>query len=343
MAAESRNPVFLAELPFDPPAVVNTGSIFTKDIAGTTQLFFEDDLGNVFQITSAGAAPIQGGGVAGRVAFFTAANAIGSDADFLWNSGTNTLTVTGAVKVGSTTTYADGSINSGAGAMAIFAGSSLGILTMSAFGGIAFSGSADIQFVTMGGVVQIESTANFALIKGTTASVVGTGGIGLLASQTSDVLLGPASFLVLPSDFAGNPNDDGIDLGSPANRFRTGRFGTSVVIGATTTYADGSITSDSALMLVAASSVTISAVTSVTISGVPLLPDADAALAFGSAAFRWRNGFFSSLISAPLLDMEESGGDPVAVANFGKLYTKDVAGVTELFFQRDDGSVLQLS
>jgi hypothetical protein len=39
----------------------------------------------------------------------------------------------------------------------------------------------------------------------------------------------------------------------------------------------------------------------------------------------------------------ERAGDPGGVANKGKLYTKDVAGVTELFYQRSNGTVVQLS
>ena len=43
------------------------------------------------------------------------------------------------------------------------------------------------------------------------------------------------------------------------------------------------------------------------------------------------------------LDLQELAGDPGATANAGKLYTKDVSTVTELFFQASDGTVTQIT
>lgn len=42
-----------------------------------------------------------------------------------------------------------------------------------------------------------------------------------------------------------------------------------------------------------------------------------------------------------VLELPEKGSDPGATANTGKVYTKDVAGVTQLFYQASDGSVAQ--
>jgi len=39
----------------------------------------------------------------------------------------------------------------------------------------------------------------------------------------------------------------------------------------------------------------------------------------------------------------EQVGDPVAAANRGKVYTKDVAGVTQFFYEASDGTVTQLT
>jgi len=41
----------------DPANIANTGIIYTKDVAGVTELFYEDDAGNVTQITSGGIPP----------------------------------------------------------------------------------------------------------------------------------------------------------------------------------------------------------------------------------------------------------------------------------------------
>jgi hypothetical protein len=43
------------------------------------------------------------------------------------------------------------------------------------------------------------------------------------------------------------------------------------------------------------------------------------------------------------IELGERAGDPAAIANVGQVYTKDVAGVTQLFFQRDNGTVVQLT
>ena len=39
----------------------------------------------------------------------------------------------------------------------------------------------------------------------------------------------------------------------------------------------------------------------------------------------------------------EVAADPAAVANSGFVYTKDVAGITQLFYEADDGTVSQLT
>lgn len=106
------------------------------------------------------------------------------------------------------------------------------------------SGTGNVTVVNSGtGFLQLESTASFTTVKGTTATLAGTAGQAVVAALGSNsVRFGPGNALVLPSDTAGNLNDNAIDLGSAANRWRTGRFGTSVVVGATTTYGDGTIT-----------------------------------------------------------------------------------------------------
>jgi len=46
-----------AEQAGDPANIANTGIIYTKDVAGVTELFYEDNAGNVTQITSGGIPP----------------------------------------------------------------------------------------------------------------------------------------------------------------------------------------------------------------------------------------------------------------------------------------------
>lgn len=50
-----------------------------------------------------------------------------------------------------------------------------------------------------------------------------------------------------------------------------------------------------------------------------------------------------TLTVGSVLSLVERVGDPAAVANRGHVYTKDVAGVTQLFYRADDGTVNQLT
>lgn len=53
-----RNPIALLEITVDPPTTPDTGYLYTKDVAGATQLFYKDSAGVVNQLT-----PITGLGV----------------------------------------------------------------------------------------------------------------------------------------------------------------------------------------------------------------------------------------------------------------------------------------
>lgn len=78
--------VLLTEQPGDPPASSNNGFVYTKDNGGVTALYFEDDAGTVTQITGAGgAAGVSGTGASTRVAFWSGASALSSDATFVFD------------------------------------------------------------------------------------------------------------------------------------------------------------------------------------------------------------------------------------------------------------------
>lgn len=239
-----------------------------------------------------GGGGVGGSGVPVQVAFWDTASTIAGSPLMTWDGAAlnlqnifgpfENLNVTGSDKLhltsfaGQTTITASTFITVTALTDGISFFSALGF-SFTAVTGISFIGAGDIQFVSVGGTgfVQIEAASNFALLKGTDAYLTATSGFAAVLSQGGDVRLGPTSALVIPSDSAGNPGDNGVDLGSTLNRFRSGYFGTSLI--------------------------------------------------------------------APRLEMAESVGDPGATANVGKLYTKDVAGVAQLFFQRDDASVAQIT
>lgn len=291
MSAEIRNPVFLAELPFDPPAVVNTGSVYTKDIAGQTELFFEDDTGNVFQITSAGNAPIQGGGTANQIAFFTAGNTISSDAGLGWDNIGRLFTVFPdadtffailpgqlafqafvptvsqiqfalspvqfAVQVSDIVTTKQSviqaipneiifqTLQSSVGSQTVVSLQAAGIMSITLVDGAGGSISASLN-ASSGVALSTNKTASMDFADLTVLTTVG------------DMVLDAASGVLRPS------GDNTLDLGVVSvSRFRTGYFGTSVVIGATTTYADGSINAGSGPMDVQGTDVSLTAGTTV--------------------------------------------------------------------------------
>lgn len=68
------------------------------------------------------------------------------------------------------------------------------------------------------------------------------------------------------------------------------------------------------------------------------------AVNIGNAADNPRTTFLGTgIVTLPWIALEERPGNPGGTVNQGKLFTKDVAGVTELFYQRSDGTFLQLS
>ena len=54
MAWTGTNPLQMAERSSDPAAIANNGQLYTKESSSRTELFFEDDAGNVTQITKSG-------------------------------------------------------------------------------------------------------------------------------------------------------------------------------------------------------------------------------------------------------------------------------------------------
>ena len=54
MAWTGTNPLQMAERSSDPAAIANNGQLYTKESSSRTELFFEDDAGNITQITKAG-------------------------------------------------------------------------------------------------------------------------------------------------------------------------------------------------------------------------------------------------------------------------------------------------
>jgi len=79
-----------------------------------------------------------------------------------------------------------------------------------------------------------------------------------------------------------------------------------------------------------------------------LLPDSGAVGAwsvFGSGSAWWRSDHIPVVTLGALsgLRLAEQGGDPSATANEGKLYTKDVGGVTHFFGILSDGTIIRFS
>ena len=73
--------------------VTNTLRLFAEDLSGVSALFYRNDAGAKINLSGG----LTGSGVAGRVAFWTGTTILSSDAEFVYDSTLNKLTVTGEI------------------------------------------------------------------------------------------------------------------------------------------------------------------------------------------------------------------------------------------------------
>ena len=178
----------LTELPTDPVVQVDTGQVYSKDIAGISELHYLDSNGNAVQITAAGAVSAasgvntldlaydQGGAGAGRT--------IIADAGAVFISGTDGLQITGGSILAPTGSFTD-TVSSNnfiaAGSIIAGAGSFAGLVNIGDFTNAAHNHSN----AAGGGTVAIADTT------GTLGET--RGGTNQTTYTTGDVLFSSAS------------------------------------------------------------------------------------------------------------------------------------------------------
>ena len=74
-----------------------------------------------------------------------------------------------------------------------------------------------------------------------------------------------------------------------------------------------------------------------------IIPRSDATYDLGDPATNVWNNVFATGGSFGVLSLQVSSNDPPVTENFGKIYTKDISGSTEVFVQDDKGNVTQIS
>lgn len=97
----STDPLFLRAKSDPTNPQTNRGAIYTKNISGTTDLFYQDSNGTVTQIAGGGGGGgnVSGTGAVGQVTFWNGTSDISGSSDLLWD-GTNGLFDGGFFKVG---------------------------------------------------------------------------------------------------------------------------------------------------------------------------------------------------------------------------------------------------
>lgn len=80
-----------------------------------------------------------------------------------------------------------------------------------------------------------------------------------------------------------------------------------------------------------------------------VLPATNNTYDFGSASFKWKDGYFAGkltvdgAIDPTYLVLNEQAGNPTNAANKGYLFTKDVSGITQLYYMTDAGTAYQMT
>jgi hypothetical protein len=298
-------PLCLPELASDPAAVANTGKLYTKDDGGDTELFYRDDSGNIVQITRDGS--------------------LGSAVRVLDNDG-----VAWFVRDASTNTYINVATTTG--------------FEVISFGNtindpdVLFLGSGDIAFL---GNTQLSMSERV----GDPGAVANRGRIYTKDVSTVTELFYQAS-------------DGTVTQLTPASGGTPGGANTQVQYNSVGSFAgsadftfDGtSVTLANALDVPSIDrfaggvlSVGDTLATGIAIGQSGVLTQVDGTFTVDELATFNDGARIDSTAGTGSLAIEERVGDPGGTAQEGKIYTKDVLTITELFYQNSSGTVVQLT
>jgi len=339
----------------DPGATADRGKVYTKDVSGTTELFYQDSSGNVRQLTPP-TATVSPGGVNTNVQYNNAGSFDGNN-NFTFD-GTD-IFLGPATGLSATSTRINIPDNNANG-LEVIANSSeiyLNIDTTNAneiitIGNatsdpdVSFAGAGDVRIDGGAQLIFLERVGDpgGAVNEGKvyTKDVSGTtelfyqdsaGNVRQLTPLPAATTPGGANTQVQfnnAGSFDGNANFtfDGTDIFlGPVTGVSTTNVKSNV--GDNTADAFQVIADDTDVYL---NITTVNGLEQISLGNATTNPDI---VAFGSGDFRLDGG--SQFV------ITERVGDPGATANAGKVYTKDVAGTTELFYQDSAGNVRQIT
>jgi len=366
----------------DPGGTANIGKVYTKDVSSVTELFYQDSDSNVVQISSGGGILVSLTAVATDLQFLAADRTIDIAAAAAETAG-NTLTVSsgaGGASVGVAAGGDGGTIiveaaTGGAGDATFAAGAGGGLSVVGgAAGADGGGGGADGGNVTINGGAATGSGTDGVVSIGTsnTSEInIGAVGGGAFSWELSDNLTSAGSFaeatneyltfrttnggeLIIVGPTAGNgvPSIQ-VNMPQSTNDAFELRVASSHYFRVNTSTTVGSIVMGSSL---ARTEIDIPDNNSTAFkvehagTGADYIncstANAGPSITFGSTTespiYRFA-GTGEVRIDGEAIRLTEQSGDPGSTTNAGKVYTKDVAGITELFYQRSDGTVVQLS
>lgn len=228
-------------------------------------------------------------------------------------------------------------------------------VTVQAAGGSTIDGAGSKVITSnYGAIVVFSDGTNYMTWADGNASI--TGGADTALSNLASVAVNTS---LLPG------TDNAIDLGSGSKQWRTGYFGTSLVMasGATTVggqnwtitggtspqyaFSDGTVSGR--FQLVAGSYLQLGTTTThntlflhngtgvFTLRAVGLIPETTDTYQFGGDANRWTDAFLSGS-----LNLKERTAPSAPSANTIALYAKDKSGVSTLYYKKDDGTEVEI-
>lgn len=358
----------------DPAAVANEGKVYTKDVAGVTELFYRDSAGNVRQLTppASGGAP---GGANTNVQFNDAGN-FGGNANFTFD-GTNVaiatqLSVPVVQGTGATLAVGNGASDltlqgvPGSGTLFSLSGTNPYLTIDDNTNDIVVGNTTDNPDLEFAGSGNIALTGGSQILfterVGDPAPAANVGQIYTkdVAGQTELFYIdaaGNVRQLTPPATGAPGGANTNVQFNNAGSFDGNGNFtfdGTNVTIA---TRVDVPTIQGTAGSLELGNGVSDITVTATPASATAItIGTSNTYISVDDAAGRM---FLGNALSNPALEIAGSGdiaitggtqlvvtervGDPGATANTGKLYTKDSAGTTELFYQDSAGNVRQLT
>jgi len=364
----------LVERATDPAAVANEGKVYTKDVLGVTELFYRDSAGNVRQLTppATGGAP----GGANTNVQFNDAGSFNGNANFTFD-GTNVdiatqLSVPVVQGTGATLAVGNGASDltlqgvPGSGTLFSLSGTNPYLTIDDNTNDIVVGNTTDNPDLEFSGSGNVALTGGSQILftervgDPTPAANVGQVYTKDVAGQTELFYIdaaGNVRQLTPPATGAPGGVNTNVQYNNAGSFDGNNNFtfdGTAVTIATRVEVPTVQGTAGSLELGNGVSNITMTATpasaTAITIgtsNTYIAIDDAAGSMVLGNAlsnpSLEIAGSGDIAITGGTQLVITERVGDPGAAANTGKLYTKDTAGTTELFYQDSAGNVRQLT